>query len=122
KGRSLVCVPLGSFKAVQHREEQMLLDTEAAAAATYYAAWAADAEPSALPMSAAMAKATASDAGREVTGAAIQLHGGIGFSWEANVHWLFKRAQLDSSFLGGAGAHRARVVELVRERASAGVG
>ena len=49
-----------------------------------------------------MAKAAASDAGREVTAAAIQLHGGIGFTWEADVHWLFKRAQLDAALLGGA--------------------
>ena len=49
-----------------------------------------------------MAKAAASDAGRDVTAAAIQLHGGIGFTWEADVHWLFKRAQLDAALLGGA--------------------
>ena len=51
---------------------------------------------------------------RAVTGAAIQLHGGIGFTWEADVHWLFKRAQLDSRFLGGGGAHRAAVASLLR--------
>ena len=56
-----------------------------------------------------MAKAWSSDAGRSVTAAAIQLHGGIGFTWEADVHWLFKRAQLDAALLGGGGdAPRAR--------------
>ena len=54
-------------------------------------------------MAAAMAKAWTSDAGRSVTGSAIQLHGGIGFTWEADVHWLYKRAQLDSALLGSAG-------------------
>jgi alkylation response protein AidB-like acyl-CoA dehydrogenase len=98
----------------------MLLDTEGGRAATYYAAWAADAEPERVPMAAAMAKAWTSDAGRSVTGAAIQLHGGIGFTWEADVHWLYKRAQLDSALLGSAGVHRARIAALAaRDRAGA---
>ena len=54
-----------------------------------------------------MAKACASAAGREVTAAAIQAHGGIGFTWEADVHWLYKRAQIDAALLGGAKRHRA---------------
>jgi alkylation response protein AidB-like acyl-CoA dehydrogenase len=66
-----------------------------------------------------MAKAAASDAARSVTANAIQLHGGIGFTWEADVHWLFKRAQLGSAYLGGAGAHRARVARLVGEQRAA---
>ena len=93
----------------------MLLDTEGARSTTYYAAWAADAEPERLPLAAAMAKAWASDAGRAVTGAAIQLHGGVGFTWEADVHWLFKRAQLDAAFLGRRGRPpRARGAARVR--------
>ena len=52
-----------------------------------------------------------------MTGAAIQLHGGIGFTWEADVHWLYKRAQLDSALLGSAGAHRARIALLAGARA-----
>ena len=58
----------------------------------------------------------ASGAGREVTASAIQAHGGIGFTWEADVHWLYKRAQLDSVLLGGAGAHRARLARIAAER------
>jgi alkylation response protein AidB-like acyl-CoA dehydrogenase len=64
-------------------------------------------------MAAAMAKAWASDASRSVTAAAIQLHGGIGFTWEADVHWLFKRAQVASRFLGGGAEHRATVAALL---------
>jgi alkylation response protein AidB-like acyl-CoA dehydrogenase len=60
-----------------------------------------------------MAKASSSDAGRDVTAAAIQLHGGIGFTWEADVHWLFKRAQVDALLLGGAKTHRARLARMV---------
>jgi alkylation response protein AidB-like acyl-CoA dehydrogenase len=120
KERKQFGVPVGTFQAVHHGAAQMLLDTEGGRAATYYAAWAADAEPQRLPMAAAMAKAWTSDAGRSVTGAAIQLHGGIGFTWEADVHWLYKRAQLDSALLGSAASHRARIAALAgRERAGA---
>lgn len=116
KDRRQFDVPVGSFQAVQHAAALMLRDTEGARAAVYHAAWAADAQPEALPTAAAMAKAAASDAGRSVTAAAIQLHGGIGFTWEADVHWLFKRAQLDSALLGSSSAHRARIVEHLRAR------
>src|SRR3954451_2808738 len=120
KERKQFGVPVGSFQAVQHKAAQMLRDTESARAATYFAAWAADADPERTPLAAAMAKATASDAGRSVTADAIQLHGGIGFTWEADLHWLFKRAQLDSRFLGGAGTHRARIARLaVADRTAA---
>jgi alkylation response protein AidB-like acyl-CoA dehydrogenase len=120
KDRKQFGVPVGSFQAVQHAAALMLRDTEGARAAVYHAAWAADAQPETLPGAAAMAKAAASDAGRSVTAAAIQLHGGIGFTWEADVHWLFKRAQLDSVLLGGAASHRARIVELLRGRQPVG--
>jgi alkylation response protein AidB-like acyl-CoA dehydrogenase len=122
KDRRQFGVPVGAFQAVQHTAAQMLRDTEGARALTYFAAWAADAEPARLPEAAAMAKAAASDAARSVTANAIQLHGGIGFTWEADVHWLFKRAQLGSAYLGGAGAHRARVARLVGEQRAAAAG
>jgi alkylation response protein AidB-like acyl-CoA dehydrogenase len=64
-------------------------------------------------MAAAMAKAWASDAAQAAAASAIQLHGGIGFTWEADVHWWYKRAQLAAHYLGGGTAHRARVTQLV---------
>jgi alkylation response protein AidB-like acyl-CoA dehydrogenase len=112
KDRKQFGVPVGSFQAVQHKAAQILLDTEGARVATLFAAWTADAEPDRLPIAAATAKAWASDAGRSSTATAIQLHGGIGFTWEADVHWLFKRAQLDAALLGAGGTHRARVAAL----------
>ena len=112
KERKQFGTPVGAYQAVSHRCAQMLLDTEAARAAVSFAAWAADADPARLGEAAAMAKAAASDAGREVTAAAIQLHGGIGFTWEADVHWLYKRAQLDAALLGGAGRHRAALARI----------
>jgi alkylation response protein AidB-like acyl-CoA dehydrogenase len=116
KDRKQFDTPVGAFQAVAHRCAQMLLATEGARSATYYAGWAADADPQRLPEAAAMAKAAASDAGREVTASAIQSHGGIGFTWEADVHWFYKRAQVDATLLGGAGSHRARLARIVGER------
>jgi alkylation response protein AidB-like acyl-CoA dehydrogenase len=107
KERKQFGVPVGSFQAVAHRCAQMLLHTESVRSTAYYAAWAAGADPDLLPEAAALAAAAASDGGREVTASAIQAHGGIGFTWEADVHWLYKRAQLDAALLGGAKRHRA---------------
>ena len=120
KERKQFGVPVGAYQAVSHKCAQMLLDTEKARAAVSFAAWAADAAPDRLAEAAAMAKAAAADAGREVTAAAIQAHGGIGFTWEADVHWLYKRAQVDAALLGGAKRHRATLARILGERARAG--
>jgi alkylation response protein AidB-like acyl-CoA dehydrogenase len=119
KDRKQFGVPVGAYQAVSHRCAQMLLDTEKARSTTAFAAWSADANPDGLAEAAAMAKAAASDAGRDVTTSAIQAHGGIGFTWEADVHWLYKRAQIDSVLLGGASRHRARLAEILADRVSA---
>lgn len=113
KERKQFGVPVGSYQAVSHRCAQMLLDTEKARSTTAFAAWAADADPVRLGEAAAMAKAAASDAGVDVTTSAIQAHGGIGFTWEADVHWLYKRALVDASLLGGAKRQRARLAALL---------
>ncbi len=112
KDRKQFGVPVGSFQAVSHRCAQMLLHTESQRSATYYAAWAADADPQRLPEAAALAAAAAADGGREATASAIQAHGGIGFTWEADVHWLYKRAQLDALLLGGSRRHRAALARI----------
>jgi alkylation response protein AidB-like acyl-CoA dehydrogenase len=117
KDRKQFGVPVGSFQAVGHRCAQMLLQTESIRSSAYFAAWAADADPDRLPEAAALAAAAATDGGRDVTGSAIQAHGGIGFTWEADVHWLYKRAQLDSALLGGAKRHRAALARLGAARA-----
>ncbi len=104
KDRKQFGVPVGAFQAVSHRCAQMLLETEKARSALRVRRVDAPTPtPPRLAEAAAMAKASASEAGREVTAAAIQMHGGIGFTWEADVHWLYKRAQLDTALLGGAG-------------------
>jgi alkylation response protein AidB-like acyl-CoA dehydrogenase len=116
KDRKQFDTPVGAYQAVSHKCAQMLKDTEGARSATYFAAWAADAEPERLPEASSLAKAAASDGGRDVTASAIQAHGGIGFTWEADVHWLYKRAQVDAALLGGSGTHRARLAKLLGER------
>ena len=85
--------PIGAYQAVSHRCAQMLLETENSRSAVYGAAWAADAEPESLPLAASMAKAYASDAGWRVPDASIQVHGGIGFTWEHDLHFFLKRGQ-----------------------------
>jgi alkylation response protein AidB-like acyl-CoA dehydrogenase len=110
--------PVGSFQAVQHRCALMLMQTEGSRSATYFGAWTADADRDRLIEGASLAKATSSNAGVEVTGSAIQAHGGIGFTWEADVHWFFKRAQLDAAYLDGTRVHRARLASLAAERVS----
>jgi alkylation response protein AidB-like acyl-CoA dehydrogenase len=104
--------PIGSYQAISHRCAQMLLEVEGARAATLYAAWAADHEPKTLPLAAAMAKAYASDAGPRVTASALQVHGGIGFTWEHDLHFFLKRANADAHMFGSSRELRDRVAGL----------
>ncbi len=105
--------PIGSYQAVSHRCAQMLLETENSRSAVYGAAWAADAEPEALPLAASMAKAYASDAGWRVPDASIQVHGGIGFTWEHDLHFFLKRGKANAATFGDARWHRERVADAV---------
>lgn len=105
--------PIGSYQAVSHRCAQMLLETENARSAVYGAAWAADAAPESLPTAASMAKAYASDAGWRVPDASIQVHGGIGFTWEHDLHFFLKRGKANAAMFGDARWHRDRVADAV---------
>jgi alkylation response protein AidB-like acyl-CoA dehydrogenase len=104
--------PIGAYQGVAHRCARMVLEVESARATTLYAAWAADNEPESLPIGASMAKAFAADAGWNVTASSLQVHGGIGFTWEHDLHWLLKRARTDCALFGSARQHRDRVAEL----------
>ena len=104
--------PIGSYQAVSHACAQMLLEVESARSTTFYAAWTAESEPESLALAASMAKAYASDAGWRVTAAALQVHGGIGFTWEHDLHFFLKRARTDGQLFGSASEHRERVAEL----------
>jgi alkylation response protein AidB-like acyl-CoA dehydrogenase len=91
----------------------MLIEIENAKSLTYYAAWAVDeGEPDAA-MAVSMAKAAASDAGRKVCAAGIQLHGGIGMTWEHDLQLYLKRAKASEIALGDANWHRERIARLL---------
>lgn len=105
--------PIGSFQAIRHRCAEMLLAVENAHAATYYAAWALDARSEDHEVAASVAKAYVSEAARTVCGDAIQVHGGIGFTWEYDLHLYFKRAKALEPMYGDADWHRERIVRRV---------
>jgi len=103
--------PIGIYQAVSHRLADMLLETESARSATYYAAWAVDADAPDRSLAASMAKAYTSDAYRRAAGGGIQVHGGIGFTWEHDMHLYFKRAKASEVSLGDATYHRELVAQ-----------
>jgi alkylation response protein AidB-like acyl-CoA dehydrogenase len=95
-------VPVGSFQAVKHHCANMLMQTEVAHAAAYYAAWAHQAEPGEFPTAALLAAACCADAYVEVAETAIQVHGGIGYTWEHDAHLFLKRAKASQLLFGGS--------------------
>jgi alkylation response protein AidB-like acyl-CoA dehydrogenase len=104
--------PIGSFQAIKHKCADMLLEVESGKSAAYYAAWAAAEDNEELPVVAALAKAYISDAYFHCAAENIQIHGGIGFTWEHDAHLYFKRAKSSEIFLGDATYHR----ELLAQR------
>jgi len=104
--------PIGAYQAASHRIAGMLLATEESRSLTYYAAWTADAEPETLPMAAAMAGARSADAGWEVPASALQVLGGIGFTWEHDLQFWLKRGRVAGRMLGSPRDHRERVADL----------
>jgi alkylation response protein AidB-like acyl-CoA dehydrogenase len=105
--------PIGAYQGVKHRAADMLVEVENAKSLTYYAAWAVDENSPEAPLAVSMAKAYVSDAFRRVAGAGIQLHGGIGFTWEHDLHLYFKRAKNSEFAFGDATYHRERVAQLI---------
>jgi alkylation response protein AidB-like acyl-CoA dehydrogenase len=110
--------PVGSFQAVKHALADLHVLVTMAEHATLYAAYALDEDFPDAPLAASIAKAKASDAAREVAAAMIQFHGGIGFTWESDVHIFFKRAKREEYQYGDATWHRERVARIVVDRPS----
>ncbi len=100
---------IGSYQAVSHACAQMFLESEGARSVTYWAAWALDHDPEAAFMAANCAKSYASDAAVNVTRSALQVHGGIGFTWEHDLHLFLKRAEANAHAFGDARWHREQV-------------
>ena len=105
--------PIGSYQGVKHQAADMLVAIENAKSLTYYAAWAMDQGLEEAPLAVSMAKAAASDMYRKVAGTGIQLHGGIGMTWEHDLQLYFKRARASEVAFGDATWHRERVAQLM---------
>jgi alkylation response protein AidB-like acyl-CoA dehydrogenase len=103
--------PIGTFQALQHRAADLLVLLESAASAAYYAAWAAADSPQELPVVAPLALAVAGDAAYRIAADTIQLHGGIGFTWEHDAHLYFKRATATRLLLGDSHEQRRVVAQ-----------
>jgi alkylation response protein AidB-like acyl-CoA dehydrogenase len=112
--------PIGSFQAVKHRCADMLVDVEGMRSTVYWAAWCIGAGDDDAHVAASTAKTWCSDASKRVMSSALQVHGGIGFTWEHDLHFFMKRAQLDQLAFGDAAFHRARLTALLRPRVEAG--
>jgi alkylation response protein AidB-like acyl-CoA dehydrogenase len=110
--------PIGQFQAVQHHCANMLLMTESARSAVYYAAWMMGNNPEEATLAVSMAKAYASDGYREVGNLAVQVHGGVGFTWDENVHFYYKRSKASEVMFGDATYHRERIACLTIDRTS----
>ena len=102
--------PIGSFQAIKHRLAELLLEVELAKSAAYFAAQAAAADDPELPALASLANACCSDGYRNVASESIQIHGGVGFTWENDTHLYFKRARSSELFLGDPAAQRERML------------
>lgn len=102
---------IGSFQAIKHRCADMLIDVERAKAATYQALWAVDHEPAEVPLAAGLAKAFCSEAYFDAASSNIQVHGGIGYTWEHPAHLYFRRAKSSQLMFGTPGHHRETLLQ-----------
>ena len=105
--------PIGIYQAVSHKVADMLVLSESGRSATYYAAWTVDADAADRALATSMAKAYVSDAFRKVAGDGIQVHGGIGFTWEHDAHLYFKRAKASELLLGDPARHRELLLQRI---------
>jgi len=105
--------PIGTFQAVQHMCADMYLETESARSAAYYAAWALEENAPDAPVAVSIAKMYASDACRTVGNRGIQVYGGMGFTWENDLHLYYRRAKASETMMGDATFHRERIARLV---------
>jgi alkylation response protein AidB-like acyl-CoA dehydrogenase len=105
--------PIGMFQAVQHQCADMYLETESSRSAVYYAGWALEENSPDSATAVSIAKMYASDAARTVSNRGIQIHGGMGFTWENDLHLYYRRAKVSETAFGDATFHRERIARLV---------
>lgn len=113
--------PIGSFQAIKHKLADALVDVEAMRSSAYYAAWCLASDDPEGSLAASMAKSWCSDASQRVMAAGMQVHGGIGFTWDHDLHLSLKRARLDATSCGTAPWHRERIAALLQQRVVEGV-
>ena len=104
--------PIGSFQAVKHKCADMLVDVEGMRSTVYWAAWCIGADDPDAHVAASTAKTWCSDASKRVMSSALQVHGGIGFTWEHDLHFFLKRGEANAHAYGDGAAHRERVAAL----------
>jgi alkylation response protein AidB-like acyl-CoA dehydrogenase len=114
--------PIGIYQAVQHQCADMYLETESSRSAVYYAAWALQESTPDAATAVSIAKMYASDAGRNVGNHGIQVHGGMGFTWENDLHLYYRRAKASETMLGDAAFHRERIARQVIDEVAAKAG
>ena len=105
--------PIATFQAIKHKAAEMLQHVELARVGTHYAAWASDADDPEREKAAAMCKGYTSEAAVSVTGESIQVHGGVGFTWDVDCHLLYRRAKQDDLLFGAQGYQRSRLADLL---------
>jgi alkylation response protein AidB-like acyl-CoA dehydrogenase len=113
KNRRQFGVPIGSFQAIKHKLADMLIAIERARATGYYAALTIAEHDDRAPMAAAVAKAAAGDCQHLLGKEGIQIHGGIGYTWEHDMHLYVKRAKSNDGFFGATAWHRSRIASLL---------
>lgn len=106
--------PIGSFQAIQHKLANMALEVEGATAITYYAAWTISENDPDIPLAASMAKAWCSETYKHATYDGVQIHGGIGFTWDHDMHLYFKKAKSSEVTYGDADYHRELIAGLLK--------
>ncbi|MGA7840590.1 MAG: acyl-CoA dehydrogenase, partial [Candidatus Acidiferrales bacterium] len=114
--------PIGTFQAVQHQCADMYLETESSRSAVYYAGWALEENSPDASTAVSIAKMYASDAARTVGNRGIQIHGGMGFTWENDVHLYYRRAKGSETAFGDATFHRERIATKVIDSAALDAG
>ena len=122
KDRVQFGAPIGSFQAVKHRCADMLVDVEGMRSVTWYGAWACAAHDPGAAMAASTAKVWCGDASKRVMGSGLQVHGGIGFTWEHDLHLYLKRAQVAQLAFGDASYHRRLLAVGLRDKVRDGLG
>lgn len=113
KGREQFGKPIGTYQAVSHRLVDSFIAVECARSLAYYAAWAIDADTADADLAASQAKASAAEGAVLAARHVLQVHGGIGMTWEADLHLFLKRAHAGAALLGTASQHRRRIADLI---------